>query len=439
MASCYKTLFEVKIFHEYYLTNPDGETVFDHVLQKDRINFLRDRFTKDETNINAELAYVLPASEQDIFKNHRLRLLTNYAGFKVVVEVNTLTLPDGTKTYQPKIPLRNDDCITILLTKKNNAIDGYTNSRMNRQANSFFYFSNEEFLGAKVFPSLSNGIPGFDASFPYEQGELASHGVNDVRAFYKDSTNTIQWLPLVGSSYANESDRLLVPLGFFYSMSLSDNVTTVDFTLKDSSNVVVAEYHFSQPSPIQKVFIAVNGNDVVTVSEASPSAELVYTLDVAGSGGYHKILKLIFYEEKEEANVWAMVHIKPKTINSNFDLLDATGSLITKRKPDGTFNPLHPVFEIRVKSRITFWRYINEEGNNFQQNLHADQLELNVGKLVSKKPRSLSFSPVFYKKLDNSAYYLPNPKPYTLLRSESGQLYSDVYVSESKDLFPLGP
>lgn len=439
MANRYKTLFEVKVFHEYYLTNSDGETVFDHVLQKDRIDFLFGRFTKDETNINSELAYVLSTSGKEMFKNHHLRLLTTYAGFKVVIEVNTQTLPDGTETYQPKIPLSADDCISVLLTKKNNMIDGYTNSRLNRQVNSLFYFSNEEFLGSKVSPSLSNSIPAFDASFPYEQGELATHGVNDVRAFYMDSTNTIQWLPMVGSGYANENDRLLVPLGFFYSIDLSDNVTTVDFALKDSSNSVVAEYHFIQNEPIKKVFVAVKGNDVTTLPKASPSVELVYTLEVTGNNGYHKILKLIFYEEQEVGNVWAMVHIKPKATNSNFDLLDGVGSLITQRKPDGTFNPLHPLFEIRVKSKITFWRYINEEGNNFQQNLHTDQLELNTGKLVSKKPRSLSFSPVFYKKPDNSAYYLPNPRPHALFRLESDRLYTDVYVSESGDLFPLGP
>jgi hypothetical protein len=243
-----------------------------------------------------------------------------------------------------------------------------------------------------------------------------------------------------GSNFANESDRLVVPLEFYYSLNASENVTTADFVLKDADSVVVAKYQASQVDPIRKVFISVSEKLVQTIPESTSSGRLLYTLEVNGDNGYKETLKLIFYKGKEKiSDTWGLIQINLKRTNSNFDLLDSAGLLLTRRLPEGTYNPVHPVFEIDVRSRISFWRYINEEKKDFQQNLHADQLVLRGGKLVSKKPRALSFTPVFFQKADNTPYYLPNPKPDEMLRPEEDKVYSDVYVRESKDLFPLGP
>ena len=59
-------------------------------------------------------------------------------------------------------------------------------------------------------------------------------------------------------------------------------------------------------------------------------------------------------------------------------------------------------------------------------------------KILDEQPRS-TFTPVFFKKPDNSPYYLPNPTPHGPTRSEGNKIYSDVYVSKSTDLFPAGP
>ena len=44
MATIYKILFDVKLFHEFYLTEPNGNTIFNIVSQVDRLNFLMDQF-----------------------------------------------------------------------------------------------------------------------------------------------------------------------------------------------------------------------------------------------------------------------------------------------------------------------------------------------------------------------------------------------------------
>jgi len=217
-------------------------------------------------------------------------------------------------------------------------------------------------------------------------------------------------------------------------------VTTADVALKDSANNVVAEFHFTDAEPFRKIFIPVQAEKVLAVPDTPGSPELVYTLEVTGNNGFANTLKLVFYNgEEKTSGIWGLVDINVRSANNNFDLLDGAGLLITRRAPDGTFNPRHPVFEIGVRSKFTFWRYINDQRKDFVSNLHPDQLQLLGGKLVTTVPRPLSFTPVFFKKPDNSPYYLPNPMPHGPTRSEGNKFYSDVYVSKSTDLFPAGP
>lgn len=438
MSICYKTLFETNVFHEYYLTNPDGTNIFDLNDPNDRITFLRQRFAEGKPSINEELDYVVPTTAQRMFRDHRLRLLRTFGGFKVAMEVTPEVLGDGTTTYRPKVALEDGEAIPILLIKKSSHVDAFTNGRMRRETNAAYYFSGEAYAGAKTFPFLSNPIPPVDPAYTYEQGELADHGANTIKAFYHDSTNGIRWLPLKNSAYANETDRLLVPLGFYYSFDPVAKVTQADLVLRNSVGDVVREYSFNQAEPIQKAFISVRPEDVLSVPDAAPGPQLLHTLEVTGSNGYSRTVWLVFYSGPERIdNILGLVHIKVRNTNAGYDLLD-NGLLLTRRRPDGVFDPVHRIFEVRLRSRIAFWRYINDKKKDFQNNLHQFQLELEHGKLVSKEPRALTHTPLYFKKSDNSPYYLPNPAG-EILRSEGNRLFVDIYVSESKGLFPSGP
>jgi len=46
MAIIYKTLFEVKLLHEFYLTRKDGNTIFALPDQPARLKFLLDEYTR---------------------------------------------------------------------------------------------------------------------------------------------------------------------------------------------------------------------------------------------------------------------------------------------------------------------------------------------------------------------------------------------------------
>ncbi|HRN57341.1 MAG TPA: hypothetical protein PLL71_12860, partial [Agriterribacter sp.] len=105
MGVIYKILFEVKLLHEFYLTQPSGQTVFDLPAQTDRIDFLFTRFARGNRDITSELRFDLPESGRKTFQDHHLKWLPSYAGYKVGVEVQQQELSDGTVVYRPRIPL----------------------------------------------------------------------------------------------------------------------------------------------------------------------------------------------------------------------------------------------------------------------------------------------------------------------------------------------
>ncbi len=448
MAVIYKILFEVKLLHEFYCTRPDGQTVFDLAAQSDRISFLFDRFKHNDRNIGSELRFKLTESLQKTFQDYHLKLLPSYAGCKVAIEVQKQLLPDGTTVYVPVIPLPDALNISFLMSRKDGAWDGYNNSKMQRQINAAYYFSNENVTGPKVFPVLSNAISPFDAALRYEQGEPASFGPNDIREFYIDKDGNDQWLNVSGTGFVNENDRILLSRRFTFSFNPADTITEAEVIVKnkDGNPVVLSrdEYGvekkavtFKSASALQKIAMNFTGGDVTTLPVFPADDNIFYTLEVSGNNGTTTTRRVLFFDD--DANLresWGLINIKPKVTNTAFNLIANDGFLVTRRMPDSSIVP-PPVFEIRMKSRLSFWRYINDKRKKLK-NEHPDFLVPQNDNLVSLLPRPLSFTPFLLKKPDNSPYYLPNPLPFELIRTENGKQYTDIFVPESV-LFPLQP
>jgi hypothetical protein len=448
MSVIYKILFEVKLLHEFYLTQPDGQTVFDLVAQTDRINFLFNRFKRGGRDINSELRFELPDNVRKTFADYHLKLLPSYAGCKVAVEVQKQTLPDGTVVYQSKIPLPDALNISFLIIRKDSAWDAYTNAKLQRVTNAVYYFSNENVSGAKPYPFLSNAISPFDATLSYEQGEPALFGPNDIREFYIDKDGNGQWLNITGTGFVNENDRILLPLRFSYAFNIADNITSAEVVLKDKDgNAVVLsrdEYGtekktiaFESAVPLRKIVLDFSRGDVATLPAFSADESIFYTLEVTDNNGNTKASRVLFFDDVVGLREsWGLINIKPKVTDPAFNLSDNNGFLITRILPNSSIVPA-PVFEIRMKSRLSFWRYINDEKKKLK-NEHPDFLFPQNNNLVSLLPRPLSFTPFLLKKPDNTQYYLPNPLPFEMIKTENGKQYTDIFVAESA-LFPLLP
>lgn len=308
---------------------------------------------------------------------------------------------------------------------------------MKRTTPSGFYFTNTNLIGSKTFPSLSNDTSRFVEGAAYQQGDIALFGVNDTKEFYIDDDNREQWQPVKGNGFATDNDRLLVPLKFKYTFDKADEVTQSEFILRDSSGNIITSISVKDENVLQTVVLNFRDLEIVTLTDTAEE-KISYSLEVTGNNGYVKTTKLFFFDDLNKVNndIWGILQVTPKVSDSAFNLLDNAGLLFTRKTADGTINA-HPIFEIRIKSRLIFWRYINDNKKRIKSTGYpTDFLNFKEGKLITKQPRAATYLPTFFRKSDNTFHYLPNPVNYDMIKSEEKRLYADILVPESS-LFPV--
>jgi len=429
MQTIYKILFEVRLLHEFYLTNPDGTSVFGAASAAARDAFLQDYFDRNQRSINSDIDYYVPS--QQLFRNYRLRLVRTYSGFKVGIEV-TPTTDSGKIAYAPVAGLSQGMSIPVLLTRTNTDFDLYTNRRLNPVFDSRCYFSNGIVTGAKTAPFLTNPIPQQSATVNYEQGEL-SQANNTVNAFYVDAGGTGQFASITGKNFLSEADRILVTPQFQYYFDAADGVKNASFTVTDMSNKTVYTQTVNSAAILQSVSIRVDEQKVNTVPATVAENAFVYNLAVTGNGGYNRTYKLVFLSGVYAgSNAWGMVNIINQPGNTALSIIDDKGLLITRRNTDNTISIAPPVFEIWMKSRYSFWRYINDQGKALKDSYPA-VLKPIAGNLVSLVPQSHTYAPTPVQ-----TQKLPNPKPFFPVKPEGQKIFADIIVPAS-DVFPLGP
>jgi hypothetical protein len=437
MALTYKILFEVKLIHEYFFTDKNGDTIFMLANQNDRMNLLLEEFTGNRKSINDDVSFEFPENLLAHYKNYQLKLIPGYSGCKVAIRVNPKTLPDNTLVYELFAPLPGNFDINILVSKKNNLIESYSNSIINRSVFSQYFFTNENALSPKTFPFLTNAIPAFDAGKNYQQGELASFGLNDTREFYNDGAAD-QWLPVAGNSFANENDRLLLPVKFYYSFEEGSDITDATFELRDKDNNIIKTITIHSAGFIQKTLLDFSDKaDEISIPETSIYPDIIYSLIVSGNNGYAKTLSLIFKNDFYNRQNWGAINIRPKVTNAAFNLISPDGYIIKSRNPLGVWTEA-PIFEIPVKSRFAFWRFKNVNGKELKLDPSLTNYLFKEDKnLLSIRPNPISNS---YYKLpkqgSTDTKYFPGPVDFQVVKDEKQRICFDIMVPVS-DLFPV--
>jgi len=447
----YKKLFEVQLLHEYYLTKTDETTVFDDLNNKDV--FLNDNFTNGVPNAGDDLLYLLPPAIQEVFNNFHLRLVPSYAGFSVMTKVTENVLSDGTIAYKPLVQMPATANLLVQLSPKNNLLVTVTNKRIDKNIPAVYYFTNEDIPSAKTFPVLSAGIPVFDSSYAYEQGELYTDSSGKLCLFYMNGSAK-DFLPVTGDGYANTSDELLVPLQFNYRFNGTDNVTKANFELIDHTGKTVRSYEFVSELPLKKQLINFSNNQnpaivdppddaIASLPLSGVSAETVYSLSVTINDTATVVQKLIFFDDDDIlTGCWGIVNIKPQVTNTEYNLYDANGLILYRKKTDGTVANPAPVFEVRVKSRATFWRYINDRNGILKDDISPSFLQRDgTNNLASLVPRNASALPRMFTIKNSSGnitkqQFLPNPETDGQITIEGQKIYTDIPVPQSS-LFPL--
>lgn len=437
MAIVYKIICEVKLMHEYYLTGSKGETVFDEALQDDRISFLQQQFINDYRSVNQDIEFVVPEVMEAMFKSYHLRIVPSYSGFKLAARCVRKKLDDGTTVFEPFVPMAADLPIFILLRAKN-SFSSFSSLPFEKPLQPAFFFTNDNFPGAKAFPFLAGAVPAFDAAKTYEQGEIASFGISGIKVFLNNGA-VDPWLTLNGTGYVNEADRMLVPLRFSYSFPASLNITEASFTLTNADGDEVKKINIVAGEAIKSLSLDfhTDTNIVKTIPANTIAADSVYTLTISASNGYNRTYTLLFADDALNISQYTgLICFKPIVPVSAFNLLDAAGLLHTRINPDTTKVPV-PVFELWMKSRLVYWHYRNNERKNIKLMVDTqDVLAYDNGILITKDPHPLSYQPILLKKPDSSFQYLPNPVPGDPVNIINNKHFVNILVPASK-LFPL--
>jgi hypothetical protein len=449
MKLLYKILFEVKVLHEYYLTDPDNSCVFQDAQQTDRLAWLDKRYKSDQPAGSDDLRFILPPCMTSPFANQDLRLLNSLSGFQVAVRVKE-TVQGGSIFYSPAIPLAGNFNLLVLI-KTGTRFGRLTNGRVRRPVNALYYFSNADLGQPKVPPVLSRPLSPQSSGFPYEQGELSANGTSTELCYYNGTTQEFEVVP--GAGFANENDRLVVGREFGYTFGPADNVTSAQFVLRDHGGNPVRTWSAGGTAALTTV--TVNFDDaanktltpLVTLPNAGAADPILYSLEVTGSGGYSKTIPLIFYENAADlSGTWGIVQMQVQAANNIFSLLDASGNLYTPvlAAPDKTNSP-YPVFEIRCKSRYTFWRYYSDDPSkilNAPTGAIANFLQGTTGILTTLYPIPGTYLPFFFSQNPAATppafTYLPNPEPDTVIEVDGDQLFSNIWVPAS-GMFPVSP
>jgi hypothetical protein len=419
------------------VTEPDGTVIFDEADQSGRTRFLLDQYSKGRISVNSDLLFEFPQQLVKEYEGYHLKLLPAYSGFKVAIRVNQKKLRDDSLVYEPFTPLPDKLGIHILFSKKNNGIDSYTNSRISNTLPAIYFFSNDEMVSDRTFPFLTNSISTLRSGYEYEQGELVSFGTGDIRSYYADSGGD-QWNSFAGSGFASENDRLLLPSKFYYSFPPARNITDATFTLKNRRGDEIQSITISNTNRVDKVLLDLtNKKDLLLAPSAVAFNDFVYSLEVSGNDGYSNVHPVFFNDNFYNKGLWGMASIHPKPSNLDFNLFSDDGYLIKRRNPAGIWTDA-PVFEIPVKSRFIYWRYINDKGKELK--LHPDMngyLFKEDKMLLSIKPRAIAQS--FFQLQEEGSTnkkYFPNPVNYDIKMDEKKRLCFEIRVPRS-DLFDV--
>ncbi|MBC7903309.1 MAG: hypothetical protein H7Y27_07795 [Gemmatimonadaceae bacterium] len=427
MKFIYKTLLKQNILHEYFLTRPDGSSVFELPQQNDRLNFLAAEYSLDKESINADLRFIFPPSEEKSFENAGLKIIPSYSGFRIVIRVYEETLADQTKVFRPAFTLPPDLNITVLAVKIGNSPELYTNGKLRKPFNSAYLFGNNGEAGTKQFPYLSATIPAVDPLRTYDEGELTSDGAT-VSEFFIDA-GVGNWRAIDGTDFAGEKDRNLLPARFTYFLPASPILSQLKIELKDADgNILRTTEAENSELAARKVSLDFTG----IVDDAQ-----TYQLVATGDNGFQDFYLLHFNTTLMNEHPWAVFRFKTHPSQTTYRLIDDEGLIIRRQSPDGSWLP-EPNFEVPFKSRFVYWRFLNSRSKELNLTAELGNYFTKEGAaLVTKLARPLSRDYFFLKKQNpTDELYVPNPTSYELKSDEKGRTVYEIRVPES-ELFPV--
>lgn len=332
----YKSLFEVKVRHHFFLNK--GEQAWDSMSQQDKDSQeakfdVRELFDITPT---ADCAKAL-SSYHCIFKRTSSGIL-----------IGIKALADAINLGKFKAFVTLDENLTFRFQVKLKDLNfmNYTALPLQGYRGKMFVLNNSITNASNSFPSLSVVPPVFEIGKLYLPGDMLSDdAVNKTKLFtalVKTGANpsgSVDWLTEVANvatplNYVNVNDRYSVANGFFtYTMSVADSYPVA--TLKNSAGFTIR--------PKMEVL---QGDFQTLQVDMLKYPEGIYSIHIdSDNPAYHD--DVTFYLLQGSETPFALIEIKVKSKQSAFNLTNQE-------------DLLSPVFEIRFRNRRTHWRYIGK-------------------------------------------------------------------------------
>ncbi|MBP0904196.1 hypothetical protein ACFSKN_08055 [Mariniflexile gromovii] len=437
-STVFKRLFEIQILHDYFLTAVDGVSFFDNneVFKKDLLvkklsNYLYDVNTIFE--IEAVGNTKLRLSENKlIFKKTAL-------GFIVGTEVDVVDQA-GEIRYKPMYVPKSDTNLTFALKAHIPFFKSITNTSFKPAFPAIFYFTNKgkiEFDETTIPPykSLPIATPAntHQNGLTYEMGAIVNFGGTIRQALQStDGSDPTHWEDMDDKRFMTDADRILLPQNFQFVLKKDLNITQLDAVLEDLTSNPIKVINKTSLTPIEHVLF-----NFTKVDENNPNSADIpsgyYLLKIKLNGGLEVSHSIYLNNDIYSKDYLGIIDIRFDELNSPFSILDATGLL--KTKIDVANNKvLHPIFELRLKNRKTYWRYTKNSDFSVSELVATSshlQAQPQPEVLVSIKPKALTETLVPFQ--NGTSLILPHPK-IASLKVERDKIFSEININQSNRL-----
>jgi hypothetical protein len=396
----YKSLFEVKVRHHYFLNK--GEQAWDAMSQLEKVR-------QEEKFDVREILDITPTADCNKLLNaHKCIFRNTSSGF--IIGIKAFADVANAGKFKPLISLSDNETFRFVVKLKDYNFLNYTALTLQNSRNKLFALNNSISNTSYHFPSLSSIPPVFEIGKTYMPGDMLSdNSVNQSKLFtalVKTTVNPVgsdDWLTEDGNAntpinYVNINDNYPVANGFFtYTMTEKDSYPIAK--IKDASGFTI--------NPKMEVL---QGDFYKLQIDMLKYPEGIYSIHIdSDNPAYHD--DVTFYLLQSSDIPFALVEVKVKSKQTAFDLTNQ-GDLLS------------PVFEIRFRNRRTHWRYV---GKFFNTPFIPDNpLPLTrYGNIEVMKPPDLE---------NDEAIMLPNPsasliKAEALINTNETKFYSEIHIN----------
>ena len=434
----FKRLAEVQILHDYFLTMADGTSFFEKN-KSEKEKFLDQR-------INQGLYYagsifkIAPITAERL-RDNKILFAETASGFILGVEVDEV-IDAGELRFKPVHDISKKLNLSFSMVPRLPYFKSLTSLVLDRSFPSIYFFTNKKatVLNENTVPAytslpLSKKALSPQAGEFYEMGTILNFGGNIREANQRtDGNDPLHWEDIEERRFVTRADKILLPHNFHIKFKDDQLVTQAEVSLEDAGNIEIKKIIKNSAEPLQDIslnFTKIDEND--ENSAAIPSGN--YHLKLKINGLPELVYTIILNDDLYERQNFGVVNLGFEEENSPYSLLDSQGFLKTKIEAGGQ-KISHPIFEIRLRNRRSYWRY--KKNTDFTPaeiaatSSHLDVAATNL--LVAKKPKALTETLVPFK--NGTSLLLPTPKTAGI-RVENDKIYSEIYINQSNGLLKI--